>query len=169
MRYRPGHQFIDNRIGAVTYTILPASVISGLIGTVILMIGAAVLALASGELSLGSIGELVMLLVVAGSGIALGTIAGAVVVAFYLFLFGLPVALLLGERIREPIGLVAAIASAVIASALAMAWLSGARSEGLDPVHVPWDWIAAIAAFATPAFWFYRRSVILALDELAVA
>ena len=169
MRYRPGHQTIDNRIGAVTYTIFPASVISGFVGTCILTLGAATLLFAAGEFATISIVGFLGLLIAAGASIALGTIAGSVVVAFYLALFGLPIALLLGERIREPIGLLAAVASAIIASGLAMVWLSGARSDALDPNRVAWEWIAAITAFAAPAFWFYRRNIIMALDELAAA
>ena len=97
----------------------------------------------------------------AGWFLAFALIASTFVVCWYLAVFGLPVALLLGERIRHPLALAVSLLDALAASLIATSgtWLgwseSGELSVGL---------IAAVLCFALPAGYLYRRNVIAMRD-----
>lgn len=93
--------------------------------------------------------------------IALGSFGGAFVVAWYLVVFGLPVALLLGERIRTPAGLLVSVATAAAAALMAIRWMWGFTALLNEQQET-----LIIFAFVLPAAWFYRRQVIAMLDEL---
>ncbi len=89
---------------------------AGLIGTASLMIIYMTAASLGGELSGTSLDDLLSFLVVGGAAIAVGSMGGTFIVAFYLLIFGLPVALAMGERIRTPFGLLIAIATGLAAA-----------------------------------------------------
>jgi len=111
-----------------------------------------------------SLEDVLSFLVVGGAAIAVGSIGGTFVVAFYLVLFGLPVALLLGERIRTPTGLAIAMATGLSAAVVVSRWMWRMPSASGEPAV--WEEAMAIACFVVPAAWFYRRQVIAMLDEL---
>lgn len=87
----------------------------------------------------------------------LALIAATFLVAFYLFVFGLPIALLLGDRIRHPLALAVALVDAVLAAAIATggSWLGVFEADKLlSPAF------GVVLAFALPAGFLYRRNVI---------
>lgn len=102
-----------------------------------------------------------------GIAIALGSLAGTFLVAFYLLIFGWPVAFMLCERIRGKTGLAAAIATAVIACLFAASWMWG--WSFFNDQQVSYAGLIPIAVFAIPASFLYRRNVINALDEAKIA
>lgn len=112
MAYRGGFGGPATRLGATAGAIVPASIISGLIGTVCVTLTFMGTAVLSGEFATLSLEGLLGALVFTGTMIALGSFGGAFVVAWYLVVFGLPVALLLGERIRTHAGLLVSVATA---------------------------------------------------------
>ena len=93
-------------------------------------------------------------------------VAATFVTAFYLTIFGLPVAWMLGKRIRHR-GAWLLILPAILASAaFASHWLLGDYSNQMD------DWrtfdpipFVIVLGFALPAGFFYRQNVISMLDE----
>lgn len=143
---------------------MPASIIAGLIGTACLTVAMTGMALFTGGFDTFSLDGLLAALVFTGALIAVGSIGGTFVVAFYLVIFGLPVALLLGERIRTPTGLLAAMATGAASAYAAMRWLWSMTWASGEPV---WNGEALVVlCFVLPAAWFYRRQVITMLDEL---
>ncbi len=164
MPYRGGFGRPESRLAATAGAIVPASIAAGLIGTAcltVIVIGAAVY---TGEFTPLSLEALLGVLVFTGTMIAIGTIGGTFVVAFYLVLFGLPIALLLGERIRSATGLLAAMAAGAAAAFVAVRWLWGVTAASEDAA---WNYDALIViCFVLPAAWLYRRQVIAMLDEL---
>jgi hypothetical protein len=143
--------------------IVPAAILAGLIGTVCLTVTFMAAALWAGEFSTFSLEGLLGALVFTGMFIAIGSIGGTFVVAFYLVIFGLPVALLLGERIRTPAGLLAAMTTGLVAAYAANRWMWGMPSVSGQPSA--WEG-AIVLCFVLPAAWFYRKQVIAMLDEL---
>lgn len=128
------------------------------------MVGMMGAALFTGGFGSFSIDALLAMLVFTGALIAVGSIGGTFMVAFYLVIFGLPVALLLGEHIRTPAGLLAAMATGLAAAYAAMRWLWGMTWASGEPV---WNGEAfVVLCFVLPAAWFYRKQVIAMLDEL---
>lgn len=117
----------------------------------------------SGGFSGSSPGDILSFVVVGGVALAMGAIGGTFVVGFYLILMGLPVALLLGEHIRGPIGLIAALGSGVVAVLAISHWLW--RGPSISGATDFWEGLVTLSCFAIPAAWFYRRQVIAMLDE----
>ena len=164
MAYRGGFGRPVTRLAATAGAIVPASILAGLIGTVCLTVTFMTAAVFSGQFFPLSLESLLAALMFTGTMIAIGTIGGTFVVAFYLVIFGLPMALLLGQRIRTPAGLIVAIATAVAAALVAIRWMWGFTALSDEPL---WQEEALIVfAFVLPAAWFYRRQVIAMLDEL---
>ena len=95
----------ETRLMATASAIVPASIIAGVIGTAALMVVYMSAAALAGALSATSLEDLLSFLVVGGAAIAVGSIGGTFVVAFYLVIFGLPVALIAGraESARQPV------------------------------------------------------------------
>lgn len=137
---------------------------SGAIGTACLMAITVASAGMAGALSPTSVGDVLSFLVVGGAAIAIGAIGGTFIVAFYLVIFGLPVAILLGERIRTPAGLLIAMATGAAAAWAASRWMWGV--PGISVAPSSWEEALVLACFVLPAAWFYRRQVIAMLDEL---
>lgn len=117
-----------------------------------------------GAFSATSLEDLLSFLVVGGAAIAVGSIGGTFIVAFYLVIFGLPVALLLGERIRTPAGLLAAMVTALAAAYIAGRWMFGMPGVSGEPALL--EQALTLCCFVLPAGWLYRRQVIAMLDEL---
>ncbi|KPQ31762.1 MAG: hypothetical protein HLUCCX21_03095 [Porphyrobacter sp. HL-46] len=149
---------------ATASAIVPASIIAGVIGTAALMVVYMSAAALAGALSATSLEDLLSFLVVGGAAIAVGSIGGTFVVAFYLVIFGLPVALMLGERVRTPAGLLIAMATGLAAAYVVSRWMWGMPSVSGEPS--PWEEALVLLCFVLPAAWFYRRQVIAMLDEL---
>ena len=95
-------------------------------------------------------------------GLPLGTFVGTFLVAGYLLLFGLPIALLFHSRLRGLAGLTLSIGTALLASLVAFAAFFGSVGRLTD---ISWHAPALVLAFALPAALLYRHSVILLLDE----
>jgi hypothetical protein len=121
----------------------------------------------AGAFSAPSLEDLLSFLVVGGAAIAVGSIGGTFVVAFYLVIFGLPVALLLGERIRTPAGLLIAMTTGLVAAYIVGRWMWG--MPGLSGEPAVREEALTMVCFVLPAAWFYRRQVIAMLDELPTA
>ena len=135
-----------------------------MIGTASLMVIYSTAAIFGGAFASFSLEDILSFLVVGGAAIAVGSIGGTFVVAFYLVLFGLPVALLLGERIRTPAGLAIAMATGLSAAVVVSRWMWGMPSASGKPAV--WEEAMVISCFVVPAAWLYRRQVIAMLDEL---
>jgi hypothetical protein len=165
--YRGGFGRPATRLAATAGAIIPASINSGLIGTVCITIPFVAALLLDGFLSPVSLESLINALMLTGMMIAIGSFAGTFAVAWYLVIFGLPVALLLGERIRTPTGMVVAIATAAAAALIAISWMWGFTAA--SPEAIWWDDALIVVPFVLPAAWFYRRQVIAMLDELPAA
>jgi hypothetical protein len=165
--YRGGFRRPATRLAATAGAIIPASILSGLIGTVCVTVFYVAALLVDGFLSPVSIESLINALMLTGMMIAIGSFGGAFVVAWYLVIFGLPVALLLGERIRTPAGLLVSVATAAAAALTAIHWMWGVTAASPEAL---WQGDALIVfVFVLPAAWFYRRQVIAMLDELPAA
>lgn len=165
--YRSRSQFFEDRVGAAMFSIWPASILSGFIGTSAVSLGAWLSHTQADGYGIRSLGDLMLALAGSGLLIAIGTIASTLIVAFYLFLFGLPVAFALGDRIRNPIGLAVSLLAALAASVVAASWLWGSHALSFGSSPMTWEAIFAVGVFAVPASYCYRRSVIMALDEIA--
>lgn len=164
MAYRGGFGRPATRLAATAGAIIPASILSGLIGTVCVTVFFVAALLLDGFLSPVSLESLINALMLTGMMIAIGSFGGAFVVGWYLVIFGLPVALLLGERIRTAGGLFVAMATAAAAALIAMRWMWGVTAA--SPEAMWQDDAVIVFAFVLPAAWFYRRQVIAMLDEL---
>jgi hypothetical protein len=162
--YRGGFGTPETRLMATASAIVPASIIAGVIGTACLMIIYVMAATLAGALSPTSLEDLLSFLVVGGAAIAVGSIGGTFMVAFYLVIFGLPVALMLGERIRTPAGLLMAMATGLAAAYVVSRWMWGMPSVSGQPST--WEEALVLSCFVMPAAWFYRQQVIAMLDEL---
>jgi len=164
MPYRAGFGAPESRLTATASAIVPASIIAGAIGTACLMLFYLLAAMAAGEFFSLSLEGMLSFLVVGGFAVAVGSIAGAFVTAFYLVIFGLPVALLLGERIRTPKGLAISMATGAGAAAVVSRFMWSVPWVSSEPLL--WEHALVLGSFVLPAAWFYRRQVIAMLDEL---
>lgn len=97
----------------------------------------------------------------AGVFLVFALIASTFVVAWYLAVFGLPVAWVLGDRIRHPLALAVSLIDALAASFIATAgsWLGLSESGELSL-----GFLAAVLCLALPAGYLYRRNVIAMRD-----
>ncbi len=112
----------------------------------------------SGQFALSLEGMFVFLVGI-GLAITVGTIGGTFITAWYIAIFGLPVALLLRNRLRSGLGLVLAIATAIAAAYFASLTVSFSGK----PV---WEPSVLVLCFAIPAGLIYRRNIIALSDEL---
>ncbi|MDJ0979290.1 MAG: hypothetical protein QNI87_12260 [Erythrobacter sp.] len=147
--------------------LFPASVGAGLIGTVIFVFATVLLEAPGNGIAMGSISDLFNALLLVGVGIAFGAFAGAFLVLWHLVIFGLPVALIIGRRIERPAGIAACMASCAIALVIAYHWVAGIFRDGAIVAPDPTT-MAAIAFYALPAAWLYRRWIMALRAELEV-
>jgi hypothetical protein len=119
--------------------------------------------LSLGLLPIESPQQIIAGLFLAGLALGVGAVAATFVVAFYLCIFGLPVAVLLGNRIRHPlalaISLLDACAGAIFATTGSKLGLFGGDQFAPEAFVV-------VLCFALPAGYLYRRNII-ALREQA--
>ena len=97
--------------------------------------------------------------------LAFATIAAGFVTAFYLFVIGLPVALLLRERIRSPASLFFICPLIILAAGFVhYRTFGGLLSDG-DPLATLPS-MALVLVFAIPAGLLYRHYIIAMMDEV---
>lgn len=163
MVYRSDFGPPGSRFAATISAIVPASIASGMTGTLGVLIMMTYNALAGGHSLPSTVGQVLATISGYATFFALGSIAGSVLVGICLLLFGLPVAMLLGKNIRHPGGLAAAIVTGLAATLFVgdVLW-SGPISSG---TFDGWGILPFFACFALPAIWSYRRYVIAMLDE----
>ena len=163
MVYRPSRYIIERNLGPVTAAIFPASLIASAIGTAAIV---PLLLLEMREFN-GSIPNISEALLFSGFvAIVLGfvVIAGFVVVAFYLALFGAPIAMLLGHRIAHPLALGIALVDAALAAAIAVTGSLFQNSGTAFPI----GGFAIALCYALPAGYFYRRNVVAMRQEWSI-
>lgn len=166
MPYKPSlySGISGHRIGPSVGAIVPASILSGFVGTLLVTLMLVLQEMIVGELRLGSLWDALSAVLLTGSMVGVGSIGGAFFVGFYLLFFGLPVAALLGERIEGTVGLVAALVTGLIATSTASLWIwnisvATAKGEAWQPVFM-------ILAFSLPATFIYRRQVMAMREEV---
>ncbi|MBL45233.1 MAG: hypothetical protein CMN71_11085 [Sphingomonadaceae bacterium] len=163
MPYQPGSQAVERNLGPVGAAIIPSSFITSAVGTTILLI----LIIATEGSIPSEIGpvEFLLMLAAGGFGLALAVIGASFVVAFYLAIFGAPLAIVLGERIRHPLALLISLADAALAAVFAV---TGSWLQGSDEMGFPMAGFAMVLCFALPAGYIYRRNVIAMRDEWSI-
>lgn len=119
--------------------------------------------LSLGPIPFGGPGDIIAGLFFATLALGIGTIAATFVVAFYLCLFGLPIAVLLGKRIGHPFALAISLLDAAIGALVAT---TGNRFGLFGGEGFTIEAFALVLCFALPAGYIYRRNVI-ALREIA--
>ena len=162
MPYRPSFDLLGEKPVSLVTAVVPASIGSAFIGTTCL--GAYFLAASLPNWSWEPVDALGFLL---GGGIALllATAAATFITGWYLLFFGLPIAFLLGERIRHGGALAISMLVALAAAFFAVDWIWG-WSRPLE--DSPWGPLFTVLCFALPAGFLYRRSIIMMLDEIEV-
>jgi hypothetical protein len=165
--YRPAYWLLNKRLNPALAAIIPASMLSAMTGMALLIVAMGLFEIVATNLPINSIGDAIILLAAGGMIFAFGSIGGTIVIAFYLTIFGLPVALILGERVRQPIGMAAASLSALVAGVAGGSWLWETSNlyggQGSAPLALPFSFIA----FGVPAAFLYRRQIINLRDEYA--
>ncbi len=160
MPYRASNAGFEFSIGSTIRGILPASVQSAFVGSLLVM--AFLFATYAGDMLEPSIVSIAGVIMFAFVLMFFGLIFGTLFCAFYIGIFGSPVAMLLGERIERIEGRAFAILAALVASVIASALLMGGR---LDPSRdESWYSFFMVLAYAAPAAHFYRQSVIEARE-----
>ena len=112
-----------------------------------------------------SLKEIVWVLVGAVVGIGLALTAATFIVGFYLALFGLPVALVMGRHLHSGWALAIALLDAV-ASALFV--VTGDRIGATGPGGPSILGFLFVLSFALPAGYLYRRGVIALREQAAI-
>lgn len=112
-----------------------------------------------------SLTEFVFGLVGIMAGVALAVTAATFVAGFYLAIFGLPLALVLGRHLHSPWALAIALLDAGLS---ALFVVTGDRLGALDSDGPSLLYFLWVLSFALPAGYLYRRGVI-ALREQAEA
>lgn len=121
------------------------------------------LVLFSGEFPVGGPSEIIASLVFLTFALAVGMVGATFIVAFYLFIFGVPVALLLGDRIRHPVALGVSL---VDASAGAVFATTGSKLGLLGSGEFAPQAFALALCFALPAGYVFRRNIIVLREQL---
>lgn len=117
----------------------------------------------SGENVMGEAHYLLLILVVVGVGTVFAVIAATFIASFYLLVFGMPVAALMRNKLRGPIGIAITVAVALFAASVFMGVFSVAPERWFD---LNWEGAAMILAYALPAGFLYRKTVLSLLEEL---
>lgn len=164
MPYRPSSQIFEKTLGPIAGAILPASLIASAIGTLALLL---LLLSEAGGFSgdLPSLLEALLFALVAAVGLGFVVVFGVFVVAFYLAIFGVPVAILLGPRIGHPLALAISLLDAALAAGFAV---TGSMFQGSGEPGFPLVGFAIALCYALPAGYFYRRNVIAMREEWSI-
>lgn len=160
MPYRSSYDLLGRWGKPQVTAIVPTSILTGLIGSGILVI---LILVTVPDVRTMPIGEIFAMLALSGLAIAFAAVTAMFIVAFYIVLFGLPFALVLHERMRRPYSLPFAL---VIATVTGM--LAGWQFSGWDPNYLyrPDKRTLIFLGFALPAGYFYRKFVIAAMDAV---
>ena len=164
MPYRSGFEFRNGGLGPYIEAIPLAAVGSACLGVALLVIWL-LLTEMSWSVVPSSPGEFASVLVGLITGIGFAVTAAAFVVGFYLVIFGLPVAILLGPRLHRPWALTVTLLDAGASTLFVM---TSDSIEVLQPDGPPILLFLWALSFALPAGYLYRRGVI-ALREQAEA
>lgn len=160
MPYRPSFAGNSLGIGPALEALIPASILSAAIGVGCL---ASWFLLTIPREELNSPQAVLGGLILFGFALAIATIAAIFVVAFYLCVFGLPLAVLLGHRIGHPLALGISLLDAAAGALVAT---TGSKLGFLGADEFSAGAFAAVLCFALPAGYLYRRTII-ALREQA--
>jgi len=147
-------------IGPAASALIPASMMSAAVGMACLG-GWALLALP--PLAPDGPEDIIAALVFGSFALGVGAIAATFIVTFYLCIFGLPIAVLLGDRIRHPLALAISMVDALAGAIFATTGSKLGMFGGDDPSP---EAFALVLCFALPAGYLYRRNII-ALREQA--
>ena len=165
MPYRPSYGLdalgAAPRLGAI----VPASGISATFGTIATFAYLLAVEPPFAELSAGVL-EVILFLTAMGAMLALATVAAGFVTAFYLFVIGLPAALLLRERIRSPSSLFIICPLIILAAGFVHHRTFGGLLYAGDSFSTLPS-MALVLVFAIPAGLLYRHYIIAMLDEAA--
>lgn len=156
MAYRPSYAGFELNVISPIAGVLPASLQAAAIGSAISLTGFAIVGLGRGDFALSDM-SFAVLWGALGIGLMM-TLVGTVFCAFYIALFGVPVAWLLRGRLDTPFGLGVAMAIAVAAGAASVGVIVGLAPLGTEHLLLG----ALISAYALPAGILYRRAVLAA-------
>ena len=164
MVYRPSSQILERNLGPVAGAILPASLAASAIGTLALVL------LILSELgdpvgSAPSVLEGVVFALFSAVALGFAVVCGMFLVAFYLAIFGAPVAVLLGQRIGHPLALAISLLDAALAAAFAV---TDSMFQGSGNQAFPASAFAIALCYALPAGYFYRRNVFAMREEWSI-
>lgn len=167
MRYRPDHANVELSVGTVVTAVVPAAIRAAFLGSTLLAI------LLTGLFTVDLVNEFEWtsgLFVEALASIAfgfltlvfIGTLVSVAFCGFYLAAVGIPVALILGERLDTSKGLVAALTSALAAAYIASRLFDGGPLD-IGPADHGWLFVMC-CGYALPAALFFRRDIIIARE-----
>ena len=167
MTYRPSFESSSFGTGRLLSAIFPAGICGALSGMVFaLLIG---LIFFGGDYIryLDSPFQFLAALLAIPISFGLFLILTTCVCAFYIFVFGLPVAWLLGDRIRNPASWFIILPITLLSTIQACYWSLGLNYSTFpnDPSELDLLVIAIAFGFALPAAYFYRRYLIAFRDE----
>lgn len=163
MPYRSGFEFRNGGLGPYLGAIPLAAVGSACVG-----VGALIIWLLLTELTWSlpsSLSALALGAIGVTAGVGFAVTAASFVVGFYLAIFGLPVALVLGPHLHSPWALTVALLDA---GASALFVVTGDRLGALEsdgPSILLFLWALS---FALPAGYLYRRGVIALREQAAL-
>ena len=147
-------------VGPAAGALIPSAMIAAAVGMTCLGVWTLLMA---PDFSFDAPSEIIAGLFFLTFALAIGTVAATFIATFDLCLFGLPIAVLLGDRIRHPlalgVSLVDAVAGALFAATGSKLGIAGEGDFSLE-------FFALVLCFALPAGYIYRRNII-ALREQA--
>ena len=168
MPYRPSFETSSFGTARLLGAVFPAGISAALCG----MIFAGVIGLvaAGGDRTLGaaiSPFELLAALILIPVSFGLALILATFVCCFYIVIFGLPVAWILGDRIRHKLSWLVIAPITLLSTLQAYSWFWGANMDTqTNDAWVPDLGVLSIAmGFALPAAHFYRHFLIAFRDE----
>lgn len=164
MVYRPSAQIFERNVGPVAGAILPASLVASSIGT-LAMVLLLLFELDGWSGGVPSVSEALVFVLVTLVALGFAVVAGFVGVAFYLAIFGVPVALVLGPRIGHPLALAISLLDAALAVGFAV---TGSLVHGSGTGGFPFGGFAIALCYALPAGYFYRRNIIAMREEWSI-
>lgn len=163
MPYRSGFEFRNGGIGPYLGAIPFAAVAAACIGTAVTI---ALLSFTQLSWSLpSSLMEVVFALIGATVAIGLTVTAATFIVGFYLALFGLPVALLMGRHLHNRWALSIALLDAAAGALFA---ITGDRIGALEDDGPSLLMLLVVLSFALPAGFLYRRNIIALREQAAI-
>tara|TARA_B100000749_G_C18353085_1_gene434144 strand:- start:219 stop:737 length:519 start_codon:yes stop_codon:yes gene_type:complete len=167
MTYRPSFESSSFGTGRLLSAVFPAGICAALSGMVLaFLIGVIFFSEACIEYLDSPLDFFAALFVIPIS-LGLFLILATFSCAFYIFVFGLPVAWILGDRIHEPVSWFIILPITLLSTIQACFWSLGLKYSNFpnDPSELDLLVIAMAFGFALPAAYFYRRYLIAFRDE----